>query len=161
MPLLNQRWTLHDVEDVEALLVSVVSRSPFARQLSRDDRDDLVTFLFELAWKLSDNFDASRGSFCSYLYDAARRRAIDWQRSRYRTVWKFGGGRVYERPRVDLVSIDSGEGGVVESLAARAGDPAADRSPDLGGVLTDRGGQRARDLETLGLEADRRAPRRA
>src|SRR5215208_5778349 len=83
VPLLNQRWSLHDVGDVEALLIRAVSRSRYADGLRPDERDDLVTYLFEFAWKLSQKFDPERGSFAVFLYGAAQRRIIDWHRSRY------------------------------------------------------------------------------
>jgi hypothetical protein len=46
-------------------------------------------------------------SFSTYATCTLSKRIIDWQRQRYgRTRWTFGDGRVYERPRVKLVSID-------------------------------------------------------
>src|SRR5215208_5954027 len=65
VPLLNQRWSLHEVDDVEALLIRAVSRSRYADGLRPDERDDLVTYLFEFAWKLSQKFDPERGSLPS------------------------------------------------------------------------------------------------
>jgi hypothetical protein len=39
-------------------------------------------------------------------------RPVDWQRQRYgRTRWTFGNGRVYERRRPELVSLDDADNG--------------------------------------------------
>jgi DNA-directed RNA polymerase specialized sigma24 family protein len=151
--LLNQRWSLHDVDDVEALLARAVSRSRFAASLRADERDDLLAWLFEVAWKLSESFDPSRGSFSGLLYGAAQRRTIDWQRSCYRTRWQFA-GRTYERPRPTLVPLDTGLDG---ALGSWPGDPADGGDLGLAGVLGSGDRQRARDLETLGIEQPRRA----
>jgi DNA-directed RNA polymerase specialized sigma24 family protein len=150
--LLNQRWALHDVDDVEALLVKAVSRSRFAASLRADDHDDLITWLFEVAWKLSGSFDPNRGSFSNFLYCAAQRRAIDWQRSRYRTKWQFAGGRTYERLRPTLVPFDAR---VDDALGSGAGDPANSGDLGLAGVFDGGDRQRIRDLETLGLRSPR------
>ena len=49
--------------DVEALLVRAIGRSRYANALRPDERDDLLTYLLEFAWKLSEKFDPGRGSF--------------------------------------------------------------------------------------------------
>jgi DNA-directed RNA polymerase specialized sigma24 family protein len=146
------------VDDVEALLAKAVSRSRFAASLRADERDDLLAWLFEVAWKLSETFDPNRGSFSSFLYCAAQRRAIDWQRSHYRTRWQFA-GRTYERPRPQLLSLDDGDnrdllGGTVR---ARTSDSSAGWDSDLGGFLGERDRSRSRDHQTLGLKPPRRA----
>ncbi len=76
---------------MEALLVRAVTRSRYASGLTRDERDDLVSYLFEYTWKLSQKFDPERGTFAVLLYGAAQRRIIDWHRSRFRTRWQFAG----------------------------------------------------------------------
>lgn len=152
MALLNQRWALHDVADVEALLVRAVSRSHFAATLRGDEREDLIAWLFEVAWKLSESFDPSRGSFSTFLYGAAQRGAIDWQRSRYRTRWKFK-DRIYERPRPILIPLDDAR--LDEAVSPGAGDFADGGNQCLAGVLNGGDRQRVRDYETLGLEPPR------
>jgi DNA-directed RNA polymerase specialized sigma24 family protein len=150
VPLLNQPWALHDVADVEALLVKVVRHSPFAGKLTRDDRDDLLCWLFEVAWKLSLAFDRDRGSFSGFLYSSARLQAIEWQRRRYRTVWKFR-DRTYTRPRVDLVSLNGTGDSLAESLAAIDRDLEDGGGPACSGLLANGDSTRARDLGVLGL----------
>jgi hypothetical protein len=89
---------------------------------------------------VSLKYDAERGEFTTWIGRARGRSITDWQRKHYgRTKWVFR-DRVYERPRPQLVSLDAGD-------------------PDLEGLLADGDRQRARDLDTLGLEAPRRAAR--
>ena len=159
MPLLNQRWSVHDVSDVEALLARALTRSRYANELRADERDDLVTYLFEFAWKLSQKFDPGRGSFATFLFSCSGRAIADYHRSRYRTKWVFR-DRVYERPRPELVSLDD----LIDrdllggSLGTGPGAPADGWSPDLGRLLGARDSSRARDANTLGLGgADRAA----
>jgi DNA-directed RNA polymerase specialized sigma24 family protein len=158
VPLLTQRWSLHDVGDVEALLIRAVSRSRYADGLRPDERDDLVTYLFEFAWKLSQKFDPERGSFAVFLYGAAQRRIIDWHRSRYRTRWAFK-DRVYERKLPEFVSLDHGDdggqlGGTVDE---GSGAHAPGWDSGLGGILREADRHRAADIEILGLRSARRA----
>lgn len=145
---------LHDVRDAEAFASAVIDRSNLS--LRWHEREDLLAYLLATAWELSLAFDPGRGaSFSAFAGAALRRHVVDWQRKRFgRTVWKFR-DRVHERPRTVVVSLD--EPGLVESLAARRGDPQTDRSPDLGRLLAGGGRERARDLATLGLGAARRA----
>ena len=67
--------------------------------------------------------------------------------------------RTYSRPPVHVLSLDSGEHPLGESLAAGTGDLADDRAPACGGLLAARSRQRTRDIERLGLGAARRAAR--
>jgi DNA-directed RNA polymerase specialized sigma24 family protein len=158
MALLPRPWHLHDVNDVERLLVRAVARSRFADDLSREEHADLVADLFRVAWQLADSFDPARGSFSTYLYSSAQRRAIDWfRRERGRTIWKFDGGNTHTRERPQFVSIDDTYPGLVRTLAEVDGDPAASGDPDLAGLLGAGDGSRSRDLATLGLRAPRRA----
>jgi DNA-directed RNA polymerase specialized sigma24 family protein len=155
MPLLNSPWQLRDVADVEALLRTAISRSRHTGNLRPHELDDLVAFLFEVAWRADETYKPGRGSFSSFLYAAAQRRIVDFHRSRYRTRWRFA-GKVHERPRPELLSVDDEHGSrLVDAVAARAGDRASDRLEDGGGVFAERDRCRASDLELLGLEADR------
>lgn len=152
MPLLNQRWALHDIDDVEALLSKAVSRSRYAVGLRRDERDDLVTYLLEYAWKLSEKFDPERGSFATFLFACRGRAIADFHRSRYRTVWKFRDS-TYIRPRPELVPLDDAR--LDEAVAEGAGDFADGSDIGLAGVLDAGDRQRARDVELLGCRPPR------
>jgi DNA-directed RNA polymerase specialized sigma24 family protein len=124
--------------------------------LTPAERDDLLAYLLSTAWELSRRYEPGGITFSTYAGTTLKRRAIDWLRKeRGRTTWRFAGGRTYERERPVFVPLESGLDGTVGSWT---GDPAADRSPDLDRVLGTRGSARARDLETLGLPAARRAP---
>lgn len=158
MPLLNQRWELFDVIDVEALLVRAIGRSRYASSLRPDERDDLLTYLLEFAWKLSEKFDPGRGSFSNLLFSCSGRAIADFHRSKYRTKWVFK-DRTYERPRPDVVPLDD----LIDrdllggSLGTGPGAPTDGWSPDLGRLLGARDRQRDRDADTLGLGGAGRA----
>jgi hypothetical protein len=154
-----EKLPLYDVDDAFGLASGLVNRSGLSP--SWHDREDLVAYLAELAWELSLDYDSRRGPFSTFASIRLRQRTTDWIRQRNgRTVWKFK-SHTYIRPRVDLVSLDGGVDRLDESLAARSGDPAADRAPDLGGVFSDGSRQADRHLRTLGLEDAGRASRRA
>jgi hypothetical protein len=103
--LLNSTFTLHDIRDVESFTARIVERTGL--RLSVDDREQLHVYLIEECWELSTRFQPSRISFSSYAGTNLRLRAVDWQRERFgRTRWVFK-DRVYERPRVELVSLDA------------------------------------------------------
>ena len=156
--VLQTTWRLHDVRDVEALVLDEIRRSPHVHGLAPHDLDDLIAWLLEHAWRTSNAYDPARGTrFSTMLVPVVRRRIVDWHRSRYRTVWKFR-DRVYERPRPRLVSLD--DPGLGESLGSRAGDLEDGCDPALARVLNPRDRTRAQDVATLGLRPARRAPRR-
>jgi hypothetical protein len=106
MALLNGKYELLGIEDVEAFTAGIIHRSRL--DLSYHDREELHVFLIEECWKLSLRYKPGiiRQGFSTWARLALSRRVIDWQRSRFgRTRWQFG-GHTYERPRVDLVSLD-------------------------------------------------------
>jgi DNA-directed RNA polymerase specialized sigma24 family protein len=155
LALLSAPWKLHDVADVEALLVTAVARSRAARGLRPIEREDLLAELFRLAWQLSERYHGDdHRRFSTFLYAAAQRRTVDFVRSeRGRTRWKSG-DYVYERQLPELVSLDDRldddhPGGNVDS--------SADRSQDLARLLNTRSSSRPR-LADLG---DRRSARAA
>lgn len=158
MPLLSSAWRLFDVDDVEALLVTAVSRCRFASDLGRDERDDLVAYLFGVSWQLADQYDAKRASFSTLLFATAQLRAIDWYRKeRGRTVWRFS-GYVHERPRPAFVSLDAPDGDRLgETVAALSGDSTAGGLEDDRRLFGDRDRTRAADDALLGLGPRRRA----
>ncbi len=159
MTLLHGRLTLHGV-DSEKLARRALDDSLHSRQLEWHRHDDAIAFLVALCWQLSLQFDSSRGqAFSTFAYRILRLRVVDWFRQTDgRTRWQSG-EHVYERERPELVSFerDPGDGGLAATLAARSGDPTADWSPDLAGILEEGNRDRARDFATLGLEPPRRA----
>src|SRR5215218_119677 len=101
---LGARFPLHDIEDVERFCAALLERDRC--RLEHYEREDLLVYLVEECWRFSLKFRPGRGRFSVWVYGSLRRRVVDWERQRYgRTVWKFK-DRVYERPRVELVSLD-------------------------------------------------------
>jgi hypothetical protein len=120
--LLSSQFSLLDIRDVESFTGRIVERSGL--RLSVEDRDDLHVYLIEECWELSTRFEPSGISFSSYAGTNLRLRVVDWQRRRFgRNRWVFK-DRVYERPRVELVSLDADAelGRLDESLAASSMD---------------------------------------
>lgn len=154
MALLNAKYSLLEIDDVEAFTGRIVQRSGL--RLSVQDQEELHTYLIESAWELSFKHNPERGPFRSWLGYALRRRVVDWQRSRFgRTRWKFA-GRVYERERPQLVSLDGvdadrdrmGEAVAASSLDGDTHSFAADMR-----TLGARGCRPGRRDESLGDEA--------
>jgi hypothetical protein len=103
--LLGSRFALHDIADVERFTAAIVQRSRYT--LDVHEREELHVYLIETAWELSRNFRPGGISFSSYAGGTLRLRCVDWHRSRFgRQRWAFR-DRVYERPRVELVSLDA------------------------------------------------------
>ena len=137
---------LHDVEDAERVVRSIVRRSGF--RLSYHDRQDLEQRLLEQMWELSLRYDPSRGiGFGAWATTTLRKRIVDHQRSQFRTVWKFR-GNTYTRERPTFLDLDR----LADTLAAVDGDPSTDWHAALGRLRRDRDRCRARDLEVLGIE---------
>ena len=63
--MLSSQWSLHDVDDVEALIQWAVPADWAG--LSRQEREDLVAYLLVIAWQLSERFDPARGRFSTFL----------------------------------------------------------------------------------------------
>jgi DNA-directed RNA polymerase specialized sigma24 family protein len=159
MALLSTRLELFDVPDVEELTGRIVHFSGLT--LSHIEREELHTYLIETCWILSTRYRPDEGiKFSTWAGRTLRLRCIDWVRShRGRTRWTWTDGS-YERPRVQLVSLDTGPDGssLVDTLEQVDGDPQADSSSDLRRLLADRGESRSRDLDEIGLDAPRPAP---
>ena len=157
--MLTGTLKLHGIDDVERFAVAIVHRSGI--ELSDHDREDLVAYLVAETWQLSVRYQPGGISFSTWAGTTLRKRLVDWQRKRFgRTRFVFH-DRIIERPRPQLVSLDADDpdgtplGATVGSLA---GDPAADRSPDLARLLGAGGRSRAWDYEAFGLEPPGRAP---
>ena len=138
--MLSQRWSLHDVEDVEALCGKVLDNRlrRWGAVLSEQDNEDAMSFLIARAWELSLKFDpwheaTYERSFSTFLYRRLRNfEVINWYRFRFKD-------RRYHRDEPVLLSLEADAGGslseLVESVADGEGDP-ADSCIDLRGVLS-------------------------
>lgn len=112
MALLSRRWSLLDVDDVEALAWRVLATSGQVTGLQPHQRDDLCTHVITTIWEASLRFDPNRNvSFSTYAYVIGQRSIVSWFRSTSngfgRTRWKFGDGRIHERARPEFVSLDT------------------------------------------------------
>jgi hypothetical protein len=124
MRLLGERLSLHDVDDVEQFAWHIIERSTL--KLVWHEREDLCSYLVATAWELSRRQDDSRGRFSNWLGYKLAQRCYDWERQRKgQTRWKFGDGRVYERERPTIVSLDDSE-------HDRLGEPVGGSSMDDG-----------------------------
>lgn len=150
---MTEALSLHDVKDVDAWCSTFIERAGL--ELSYHDREDLLAYVVVATWELSEQYRPGAASFSTWAGGLIGRKIADWKRSRYRTKWQFK-GRVYERPRPVVFSIDADDSErhrLDETLSSRAGDPTSDSNTDLRGLVADRDRERARDLDTLGLEA--------
>ena len=143
-------YRLHDVEDVAGLLAATIRASGL--KLSYHDREDLEAELLVFAWKLSDKYDPARGSFSNYLFKCARLEAVDWQRRRFRTVWKFK-THTYTRPRPEFISLDTERDSLGDALGTIGGDSAAVWDEACRGLFEARDRERVQDLVRLGIQA--------
>ena len=155
--MLNSRLALHDVDDAEGFCAQLAGRAGL--ELSFHEREDLLAFLIATCWFLSTKYEPGGMAFSTYATYTLKLRIVDWQRAKKgRSKWQFKDS-TYERPRVQLVSLDALDTDgdqLVDALTTQAGDPSSDCDPAFGGLLADGDRQRARDLDTLGLSATRR-----
>jgi hypothetical protein len=175
--LLSSRLELRDIRDVEQFAGRIVERSGL--ELSYHDREDLLASLIVECWRCAGDYDASRASFSTFATIRLRSAVTAWLRTSNercgrtgfvggRTVWRFGDGRVHERPRREFVSLDEGDNEARNAvrrdrldiaLTERNGDREADRDSDLGGLYATRDSEAIRDFYEMGLEPPRRAAR--
>jgi hypothetical protein len=103
--LLNGTFSLHGIADVEAFTGRIVERSGL--RLSGADREELHVYLIETTWELSRQWEPRKNHrvFSGWALVILKRRVYDWQRSKYRTRWKFR-DRTYERLRPKFVPLD-------------------------------------------------------
>lgn len=160
------------IVDVEALVNKVISdrmrKWPRGqRTLNEHQRSDLVSYLIGVAWELSERYDPAkdkRPNLASYVAHILGLRIADWYRQ------TFGDTRHGDRPVV--LSLDAPialsqsadeedrADRLVDTLVSSTGDPAADRSPDLVGVLNGGSGPDGGTHAAVGEPATSRAPRR-
>jgi hypothetical protein len=137
--VLSRRWSLHDVEDVEAFCARVLDErlKRFGAVLRPDMYDDAMAYLLAETWKLSTKWDPAKGipSFSTFAYRRLRFAVVNWYRA------TFGDSRYNTARRAALNATLSLEADfpsgteLVELIAGSAGDPAEDRSPDVARVL--------------------------
>jgi hypothetical protein len=137
--VLSQRWSLHDVEDVEGLCGRVLDARlrRWGATLSEQDNEDAISYLLARAWWLYLRFDpwheaTHKRSFSTFLYRRIYNyEVVNWYR------FRFGDQRYPNRPEV--LSLDHDANGELRELdklvAGEQGDFADDRSPDLARVL--------------------------
>jgi hypothetical protein len=138
--VLNQRWSLHDVEDVEALCGKALDDRlrRWGATLKEGNHEDAMSFLLARAWILYLKFDpwfeaTRRRSFSTFLYRRLRNYEVI---NPYRI--RFGDSRHYKD--IVLLSLDHDADGslseLVDLVPGQQGDVADDRSPDLARILT-------------------------
>lgn len=153
MPFLNAPLRLHDVDDVEALLSRAISRSGSAAGLRPQEREDLFSHLLEVAYRASLRFKPGPASFATYVYVEAQRGIVGYfRKTRGRTVWKFGHGRIHIRKLPEFVSLDAEFDSLGDTLAENGSDLETDRLEDDRGLFAERDRYRAEDLAYLGNE---------
>jgi DNA-directed RNA polymerase specialized sigma24 family protein len=168
--LLPSKLVLHGV-DVKAACSRIGARY-FAQNpgLLESDREDLIAYPLADAWRMSERYapNSPKSRFGAWIEPTLQQRCIDWRRSKYgRTRWQFS-SHTYERPREPDRRLDApgrpgdpDAGDLRDLVAARTGDPAADRDPDLAWLYADADRNVDRDLNLLRAEHAVRAGRRA
>lgn len=145
--VLPAKWSLHEVDDVEQLCVSVIRNL----DLTPTDRDDLLAYLLGEAWRIYRGYEpSSPPRFGVYLKRRLHYSTVDWLRHRFgRTRWAFRHG-THERPRpivLPLTELD----GTLHSLEV---DDPADQLSDLHGILGDRVSETPWEDSGLGQAAE-------
>jgi DNA-directed RNA polymerase specialized sigma24 family protein len=98
------RLQLHDIDDAVRFCAAIVAKSNL--RLSYHDNEDLRQYLVTELWRLSERYEPGGISFSTLARTTLRKRLVDWRRKQYgRRRWQFT-DRVYERPSVELVSLD-------------------------------------------------------
>jgi hypothetical protein len=136
--LLNGKYSLLGIEDVERFAGSAISRSKYVHRLNAEQRESLAVYVIEEVWRSSLRFDSERNAdFATFAYVVASRSVIDWFRLEFgRTTWKFK-THTYERKLPQLVSLDadnSERDRMEQPLGAGRGDPATDSAAAFDGL---------------------------
>jgi hypothetical protein len=164
--VLNGRYELHDpacrgrrcvkggIRDVEQLCGEALERRGIT--LGHSNYEDRLAFAISECWILAGKYepakDGARKNMAAWVFFRLGQRLVDAERAEHRTVWRFK-DYVHVRARPEFVPLEP----ELERIDGTwAGDPARDRDPDLARLLAARGGQLARDLDELGIEAPRR-----
>lgn len=132
----HQRIQMADVTDADALCRTILDRAFGNSFPDRDSYDDALGLMRAELWDLYVAWDPTRGvRFTSY--------ATGLLRLRVNNVWRYELGRDAPKAHVGAVSLDASYGDDGPELgglvAAGAGDPGVDRSPDLQRVLAQGG----------------------
>jgi hypothetical protein len=129
MALLNRKYALLGIEDVEAFCARIVERRRLDWLLWHE-RDALITYLVEVCWEQSRRFEPRGYPFSQWVRPTLELRTVDWIRATLgRSKWQFA-GHAYERERPEFVSLDAddsehdrlgtalpGSGGIVVNIA--------------------------------------------
>lgn len=165
MPMLGGRCVLHgaDIEKVARRAMNDGVRMFRIQWLDERDREELLSYLIAAGYELSlkwnpDHPRASR-RFADHAGFILPRRVASWYRAERRHV------------RIDTFSFDQFQfaqdrddaeaGGLERALAAREGDPHADRDTSLRGLVDGRDRGASWAAATLGVSPPTRARRRA
>jgi hypothetical protein len=152
--LLNSRYQLHDIGDVEALCARAARgwAAKTEARLSSEDFESLVSFLIVSVWRMSVTYDPELStSFEAIVRGRLSNRCVDWFRTHAgRTRWQFS-GHTYEREVQTTVSLDAPTGddgaGLAESVGAVDRDlEAVSRADSFGGLLAGRRSEEDWDL---------------
>jgi DNA-directed RNA polymerase specialized sigma24 family protein len=144
--VLQGKLVLHDIQDTEAFAARIVNRSGL--DLDHYGREDLLAYLVETAWELSEQWNPDRNhrTFSGWALVILRRRVSDWQRSKYRTKWQFA-DKTYERPAPQFATLDDRPDVPVEDEPMDA-DPCS--APALRRLLRERSSQPVRRDPAVG-----------
>lgn len=172
MSVLGGTLQLHDVENVETFAQAALTRAlgkMGGAALNATEAEDALSYLIATAWELGERYDPAKSpngqSFSTYAGRILPLRVSSWYRIR------FNGSDRARHDRPEVLSLDApigrgddGEPGgsrLGDTLAASTGDPAADRSPTLVGVLERRDRAAEQACAALGEQAAERASTRA
>jgi hypothetical protein len=100
-PIIAGPWALHNVEDVERFAARIVERKRLD-WLQPHERTDLLTFLIETTWELSERYEPIGYEFSQWARPTLDKRVTDWLRK------EFFDARYFSEPP-ELVSLDDSE----------------------------------------------------
>lgn len=143
--MLNGTLTLHDIRDVEAFCAH------FLHKRNRAHDEDLLAYLIEETWILSQRYDGTRGSrFSAWARLTLERHLIQYDRNEADT--RYEAGRL--KRAAQHLPLDDQLG---DHLPPRPMDDPAHRDPDLLRHLRNRDSQDTRPYPTLDQRPTRAA----